>query len=58
MFENYESDLLFEDALNFAKFEALSGFVVQVLSIVNFQDPLNARDTIREKVNEFLENGQ
>jgi hypothetical protein len=58
MFENLESDILFEDALNFAKFEALSGFAVQVLSMINFQEPIKARDIIRKKVNEFLENGQ
>lgn len=56
--ENIESDILFEDALNFAKFEAISGFAIQVLSIVNFQEPIKARDIIRQKVNEFLENGQ
>lgn len=58
MFENLESDLLFEDAVNFAKFEAISGLAVQVLSMINFQEPIKARDTIRKKVNEFLENGQ
>lgn len=58
MFENLESDILFEDALNFAKFEAISGFAIQVLAMINFQEPIKARDTIRKKVNEFLENGQ
>ena len=58
MFENLKSDMLFEDALNFAKFEAISGFAIQVLSMINFQEPITPRDTIRKKVNEFLENGQ
>ena len=58
MDNNLESDLLFEDALNFAKFEAISGLAVQVLSMINFQEPIKARDTIRKKVDEFLENGQ
>jgi hypothetical protein len=55
MIQKKDSDDLYEDAINFAKMEALSGFAVEVLTqIRHMDDPLKARDKIKERANDYL----
>jgi hypothetical protein len=63
MVERKDSDDLYEDAINFAKIEALSGFAVEVLAqirvevlaqIRHMDDPLKARDKIKERAKDYL----
>lgn len=57
MIQDNDRQVLLEDALNFGKVEALSGFSVEVLvEISHLNDPLEIRDTIRKKAKGFYEN--